>query len=508
MGCTGNRMVQYAWAPSLPEIEPMFTYQSCQCVEMSALVMGCLRPTPTPTREGKRCVSRALRFLTRRVRVLHPSLSPQTYEQVVAGYDGPKRRLYQRAADSLSEYPVGRRDAFIKAFVKADKRRLVKPGRPRMIQHRDPRYALELQRYIRPFTKAAQHMLRASPRSPRLRFSIDGMNRREQCALIRAKFEAIPDCGILALDCVAFDESVAREMLKLEASVYLSCFRGDPTLRWLLKQQLANGGRTRHGIRYQSVGRRMSGDANTSCGNWLLSYANVYSFAAAARLRVWDCIVCGDDVLMFVTRAEVAALQAVIPGVAISIGHRITAVADVVYDWREVTSGKARPVPGAHGWTLVRSPVLELSTAFMSHKLFREPNSARRAARTLAQGLLAANQGIPVVQALAVGVLMTTEGEQWWDDVFDPYERRQLELGAAKGDWHTALPVTPTHEARQWYTSHFGVSVDRQLELEERFARGVETGMFFDTAQPFWVAGSRAAYLVDMPMNADLSGVL
>jgi len=499
-GCTGNRMVRWAWAPSLPEIVPMFTYQSCRCVEMTALLMGVLRPTPVPTGEGLALVAHALRVLTIRIRRAYPALAPQSYEEVIASYDGPKRAAYARAAASLAEFPVRKRDAFVKAFVKADKRLLTKPGKPRMIQHRDRRYALELQCYIRPFSKAAQHMLGASLASPKLRFSIDGMNRYEQCNLIREKFEAISDCCILALDCVAFDESVAPEALKLEAGVYLACFAQDPKLRRLLRWQQRNRGRTAHGIGYRTYGRRMSGDANTSCGNWLLSFANVYSFARVAKLTRWDCIVCGDDVLIFCKRAEMPRLQEVIPEVAQSIGHRISVVADVVDDWRRVTSGKSRPIPAARGWLLVRSPVLEMSAAFMSHRLFQQPKTAKRAARTLAQGLLASNQGVPVIQALAMGVLKTVGDVPLWMEVFDAYEKRQLELGDyASVRWQDATAVAPTAEARQYYAEHFGINVDRQLELEERFANGVEIGVDYETLMPYWVAGQSACYLVDYP---------
>ncbi len=67
-------------------------------------------------------------------------------------YRGRRRTIYQNAADSLLTRSISQRDAKVKAFVKAEFINSdEKPDPdPRVISPRDPRYNVEVGKYLRP----------------------------------------------------------------------------------------------------------------------------------------------------------------------------------------------------------------------------------------------------------------------------------------------------------------------------------------------------------------------
>lgn len=80
-----------------------------------------------------------------------PHDRPLTRQEFVDCYSGRKRTIYERAAASLTARPLEDRDAVLKTFVKCEKLPLGKliTGAPRVIQPRDPRYNVEVGRYLK-----------------------------------------------------------------------------------------------------------------------------------------------------------------------------------------------------------------------------------------------------------------------------------------------------------------------------------------------------------------------
>jgi hypothetical protein len=74
-----------------------------------------------------------------------------TYEQFVGTYTGRRRTIYEGAVASLASLPVHRGDSNSKAFLKCEKLALYLKGDPaaRLIHPRDPRYNVEVGRFVK-----------------------------------------------------------------------------------------------------------------------------------------------------------------------------------------------------------------------------------------------------------------------------------------------------------------------------------------------------------------------
>jgi len=105
-----------------------------------------------PHRPAKNALMRTLRPFWLRLRPKIPSLTPIPLCEFPRLYEGQKRMMYERAVESLKVRALNRRDAYIKAFVKAEKLDLdSKPDpSPRVIQPRDIRFNASFGCYIRP----------------------------------------------------------------------------------------------------------------------------------------------------------------------------------------------------------------------------------------------------------------------------------------------------------------------------------------------------------------------
>ena len=76
---------------------------------------------------------------------------PISGKAFVAKYSGPKRARYESGRLTLLHSPLCSRDARIKGFVKVEATDgLSKDPDPRLISTRDPRYGLELGRFLSP----------------------------------------------------------------------------------------------------------------------------------------------------------------------------------------------------------------------------------------------------------------------------------------------------------------------------------------------------------------------
>merc|ERR1711982_285948 len=81
--------------------------------------------------------------------------------------------------------------------------------------------------------------------------------------------------------------------------VYKALVGKSHELSWLLRETLVNSGKTKHGILYKIIANRMSGDMDTGIGNSLLAFLLVWTVMRQLRLRKWDLLCDGDDILVF-----------------------------------------------------------------------------------------------------------------------------------------------------------------------------------------------------------------
>lgn len=460
----------WAWVAPYPEAWNVTVHSNCMHSEWAALVERHLLPVDVPCDADLQPMERERDILVGRLKAMSLGpLVPWKHQRVVDCYEGPKRRKYQEALESLlKDGPVERRDAAITAFVKAEKRLLRKPKQPRCIQFRTARYTLALMAYLRPVIKLVSRIHTTTyPGQPRTKASPAGLNAHERAALIIKKFESVPDCVALSMDVSGFDYRVSAELLRFEHSVYKRLYPNDPVLERYLSYQYLNRGRTGKGIKYWCYGRRMSGDANTSVGNWLLMYMMLMTAHTEARVP-WEMIIDGDDVIVFVQRKHAKRAERVLVDTFARSGHRLV-VEGIFTRWSEIVYSQAKIVWGHGGWRLSRNPWKVIGTAFAGHKHFHEKKGGQRALRTLAQGLLASNLGVPIIQSLAVGVLSSLRAVEWMDAVIDSEQLRQLRR--IKDDWHTVQAIPVTQKAREATEEAWDIDCDAQRRIEEYLER-------------------------------------
>lgn len=460
----------------MPDCEETFVtaiHQDCVHNEYMGLVTRHLAPVPEPTAGGCRALRRELRHMARKIQSCCGVLVPLSWAEVVDGYAGAKRRTYAQAAESLVVDGLStRRDARVSSFVKGERRTLAKLARPRIIQHRSPRYALELQAYIKVVSNALM-LLRADNGVgvPGTALFAQRVDSGQLAALIRRKFTGLGgDVVAVCLDAVAWDGHVSSAMLQLEHSFYETLFPGDRRLQTLLSWQRANKCRSRHGLRYTCPGTRMSGDANTSTGNSLLMYACVRKAARDAGLRRWDALVNGDDVVVFLRRSDLARFTERVRPSFLEVGQEVV-VSTVYRSWTEVEMGRAKPILGVRGYFMGRDAFRIMSTAFVTHKHFHEPLGGLRAIRTIAQGLLVLYQGVPVVQAFAANIVNQLSHLKILEGVLDSETLRVVERAARGADWRAVVASPVTHESRVAYYDAYGLGADRQRSIELRVSK-------------------------------------
>nr|WRQ65132.1 RNA-dependent RNA polymerase [Tolivirales sp.] len=235
--------------------------------------------------------------------------SPVTRDQFVEFYKGPRRATYERAVASLVLKPICSRDARLKTFVKAEKINftLKEDPAPRVIQPREPRFNVEVGRYLRPIEHKVYDAVDDLFGSPTI---MSKYNSVQTANIIHDKFSSIFGCAVVGLDASRFDQHVSEQALKFEHSVYDGIFNSGE-LRWLLKHQLHNYGFAKGNdgwFKYQKKGSRMSGDMNTSLGNKLLMCMMCKSYLDGLNVP-YEFVNNGDDCLVFLARKHLPKLN-------------------------------------------------------------------------------------------------------------------------------------------------------------------------------------------------------
>jgi len=230
-----------------------------------------------------------------------PEVVPDPYYELPKHYSGSKADKYERATDDvIRRGGITRRDAGVTMFVKFEKidSTKVDPD-PRAIQFRDPKYCVEVSKYLKPIEPHLYQFRGDGKQFPATRCIGKGLNSVERATLLKEKFDAFVDPVVISIDCSRFDQHCSAELLEIEHLVYkLLC--PDPWFAEILSWQLTNRVRSRHGLEYVAHGRRMSGDMNTALGNCVLMVLMV----AAAFQRDYDMLDDGDDVLVLVERSR------------------------------------------------------------------------------------------------------------------------------------------------------------------------------------------------------------
>ncbi len=378
-------------------------------------------------------------------------------EEFVACYKGPQARRYAEAAESLRHTPVSERDARIKAFVKAEKINFTKKSdpAPRIIQPREPRYNLELGRYLK---HLEPQVFKAIKKVFGGHTVFKGMNASETGRRLRTKWERFRSPVAIGLDASRFDQHVRAEHLKWEHQVYQAWYPGDAHLRWLLSMQLRNRGVAHCNdgtIRYVVDGCRMSGDMNTSLGNCLLMCALVWTYCRQRQLQ-FELANNGDDCVVILESKDLCRFTTGLREWFWDMGLDMK-VEDPVYQFERIEFCQTHPIWTPEGWIMVRD-ISAIDKDLIAFGLGESKQEWLNACRMIGECGLHLAGHIPLYTALYRKLFEVGRGGKH-------VERAMTGMDyMARGLDNSAKPVHPM--TRYSFYTAFGILPDVQEELE------------------------------------------
>lgn len=277
-----------------------------------------------------------------------------TRDEFVNSYSGPRRASYERAAATLDSEPLTVLDSYLSTFVKAEKiNATTKPDPPpRVIQPRGQRYNIEVGRYLKPLEPRLMKSIDKLWGSPT---AIKGYTVEKVGQIMAEKAAQFREPVFVGLDASRFDQHCSREALQWEHNIYNSIFKC-PRLAELLEWQLSNRGTayTPDGkVKYTVDGCRMSGDMNTSMGNYLIMSSLCYAYCQEVGLKA-ELANCGDDCVLFMEKTDLGKLSS-LPEWFTKMGYTMK-VEPPVYHLEEIEFCQMHPVHTSRGWIMVRRP--------------------------------------------------------------------------------------------------------------------------------------------------------
>jgi len=352
------------------------------------------KPTPKP-REG--IYSERLSYFRNIVVNRTSSTTPITQQEFVDLYRGRKRTIYQNAADSLILHSLCQRDATVKAFVKAEFINSDdKPDPdPRVISPRDPRFNVELGKYLRPLEHKIYGAIAKIFGEPTV---LKGFNSEQTGEIFLNKWNKYRTPVAIGLDASRFDQHVSVEALEWEHSVYNRVFNSKE-LRWLLKMQLHNKvvGYCRDGkVKYQTDGCRMSGDMNTALGNCLIMCALVHCYLQTRGIR-GSLANNGDDCTVIIEKKDLSKFQGGLNDWFLEMGFSMK-VEKPVYDLEGIEFCQTHPVNVNGQWLMVRNFPKGMSKDCLSLKDLSSTRICRAWLNAVGTGGLSLTGGVPIYQ--------------------------------------------------------------------------------------------------------------
>jgi hypothetical protein len=427
------------------------------------------------------------------LRVFHkllPSRSPLTRSEFVQTFRGRKRKVYEKAYESLLRNSVSIEDSHVKVFVKREKTdhtRKLDPV-PRVISPRSPRYNVELGRYLRPLE---ENIFKCIGELFGHRTVIKGMNSKDSAKCLYAKWSDFKRPVAVGLDASRFDQHVSVDALKFEHNVYLRCFpalRHKKDLAKLLSWQLKNkcSGFTCNGkLRYTIHGGRMSGDMNTSLGNCLLMCLMVYAYAKSLGVKV-QLANNGDDCVVFMEQHNLPRFMAGLDSFFIALGFNM-AVEQPCLCFEEIEFCQTKPVfvgPNNDDYIMVRHPKWAIAKDTVSIDQWTNEKMFKGWLHAVGTGGLSMTGRVPIFQEfytmyLKSGVLYNKVGlVQSWGvrSLARDMDRGYGGISAAtRASFYWAFDVTPDEQlaVERYYKESTivtplrkrGVRYQRQLPL-------------------------------------------
>lgn len=405
-------------------------------------------------------------------------------------YRGRRQAIYQRAVESLSSKAVTRRDSNLKAFVKAEKilwcvasvvqkvTAKVDPA-PRLIQPRDPRYNVEVGKFLKPHEGL---VYKAIGRVWGDVTVAKGLNASQRGQLVQKKWNNFRRPVAVGLDASRFDQHVSASALRWEHSVY-ALMNNSPEILELLSWQIRNRGvaYTRDGkVKYSVQGCRMSGDMNTALGNCLLMSAMVWSYCEQRDIKA-KLINDGDDCVVFMEQRSLESFQDGLDMWFTQMGFTMKVEAPV-YKLEHVEFCQCHPVWTPEGYVMIRNIRQSLGKDCTSIKPLDTEGIFRKWCGEVGDCGMSLTGGIPVVSEFYKLLQRTSKGQRslrlGYDPVFETGMRMMARgMDRQYGEVHDFTRVSFYHA--------FDVQPDMQIQWELQYRLMT---LHYAEATPFYEA--------------------
>jgi hypothetical protein len=413
-------------------------------------------------------------FLKRLKSYLLPTI-PITRDEFPLLYKDRRQKVYQDAVDSLYVKPLTRKDAHIKAFVKAEKIciQAKRDPDPRVIQPRDPRYNVEVGRFLKPIEKDLYQAVARVFHEPTI---FKGFNAHDSGRLMKVKWDKYQDPVAVGLDASRFDQCVSRQALEWEHQIYLHMFHNRADLAKLLEWQIANVGTgyCRDGkLRYSVDGCRMSGDMNTALGNCIIMCALVYAYCEHVGVRKYSLANNGDDCIVIMNRRDLQKFTSQIDTWFLDMGFAMK-VEDPVFELEEIEFCQTHPVIVPDGCIMVRNMPTALAKDCISIKPLDSSIGWSKWANAVGECGISLAGGIPIAQEFYSGFIrgahLENSGVSLKLKGYDPSQETGL-VAFAHGMSRKWQPIS--EETRYSFWKAFNITPGEQIAMELWYASHV-----------------------------------
>lgn len=429
---------------------------------------GVLRPTIQP-KPG--VIAERLTAFSDRLSKFATVLLPLSYSQFCERYTGRRKVVYENAVRSLQVSGVCKKDAMVKSFIKFEKGNITeKPDAcPRLISPRDPRYNVEIGRFIAHGEKA---MFKAIGRVFGHTTVFKGMNAIKSAEKLRTYWLLFHDPIAVGVDAKRYDQHYSVPMLRWEHDQWKKFI---PRSEWtqfmrLVEWQLENIGLAYVDdavISYVTSGGRMSGDMNTSSGNCLSMCAMIYAYMAHCGIDHYRLANNGDDCIIIMERCSYAAFANGLDSWFEDMGFSM-AVEEPVDVFEKIVFCQTQPVWNGENWVMVRDPHAAIAKDTTANCDISSEGVFNRWCDCMHEGGRALTAGIPV-----------------WEQFYGMFptlgKRKAVHIQTVgglveSGMWrlrggleYRQLPVGPDQRVSFWKA--FGVLPDDQITLEKQYAQ-------------------------------------
>ncbi|QKN22716.1 RNA-dependent RNA polymerase [Erysiphe necator associated tombus-like virus 1] len=443
----------------LPLAYRVQTHNSCGCNELKALVK-------------RHLVDRHIRFdreffrfhakrFVRRFNGVWFERAP--FHEIIAGYDGAKKRRYKTAREQIKLGSRERAWASVQMFVKPDRysEEDVYQKDPRAIQYRHPCFNLLMATYLKRF----EHWY--------YQFEDEygavvakGKNNLDRAANIVDASKHFENPIFVLTDHSRFDSCVRVEHLKMCHRIYKNAV-DDSGMTRLLAYQIHNRGFSKSGIRYKVTGTRMSGDFDTGLGNSIINHMVLTTVFRKVKHHL---LLDGDDSVLIMEkrdygRVDMADFERLGFNTKVEVVERLSDV--------EFCRAKLLNLDPPR---FARDPVRALSNMTVSFKTYPNAGVARYLAG-LGVGEASASNGVPIIGPIAAKMASISDRP-----ILD--ENIKYMYGAA-GD-----PLAISDDARMLFEEAYGWTPAVQKIVEDSYR------------PEFWVGHrSKSLYYANLPLG-------